>query len=93
MKKLVLRKSSANPEIPEGMDPELLKARIRIVGADESHAGKIYYEGSVRTFLIERLPQQRLIDLIAELKDKESVEYRLSEETLRIERVPVEPAL
>lgn len=91
MKKLVLRKKDNHPDnhpdIPEGMDPQLLKMKIRIVGEGEATEKKVYFEGSVKTFLIERLPQQQLINLIGELLEKESVDYCLSRETLRIERI------
>ena len=87
MKKFVLRKNVDDREMPSVINPELAKMQIRIFGVGYPETGSLYYEGAVSTFIIERLPQPALIEMLPRLLDEPRFTYCLSTETIVIERV------
>ena len=86
MKKYVLRKNIDDKEMPSVISPELAKMHIRIFGEGYPETGSLYYEGTVGTFVVERLPQPALIEMLPRLSDEPRFTYCLSTETIVIER-------
>lgn len=85
MKKFVLKK----PEVldPEyGVPPELEPVQIRIHSESDPEAGTIYFEGSIRKFILERLPAPALTRMLPQLMEMPTLSYRLSTETIHITR-------
>jgi hypothetical protein len=87
MKKYVLRKNVDDTEMPSVISPELAKMNIRIFGEGYPETGSLYYEGTVGTFVIERLPQPALIEMLPRLLDEPRFTYCLSKENIVIERM------
>lgn len=69
------------------IDTELLNMKIRIFDESFSTTGKALYEGSVGRFIKERIPSDFLVELIAELRYKDKLSYRLSGGENFIERI------
>ena len=69
------------------IDSELLNMKIRIFDESFSDTGKVLYEGSVGKFIKERIPSGFLVGLIAELRSKDKLSYRLSGGENFIERI------
>ncbi|MGB7606399.1 MAG: hypothetical protein WBL93_13090 [Lutisporaceae bacterium] len=69
------------------LDVDLLNMKIRIYGEDFSQTGIAYYEGSIGKFIKERIPSEFLVGLLAELRYKDKVSYRLSAGENFIERI------
>lgn len=88
MNKFVFSKKS-EPELPAGIVPELAKVQIRICTEGFPEKGALYFKGTVRTFVIERLPHQNLIDLLPRLLTESRFTYKPAGETLLVERVDV----
>lgn len=86
MKKFVLRKSADDRELPSMIGSELAGMNIRIFGEDYPETGSLYFEGTVSTFIIERLPQPALIEMLPRLLDEPRFTYCLSTETIVVER-------
>jgi hypothetical protein len=78
MKKANIRRYTEHLDYDADIDLELLNTRIRIFGEEYEETGIAYYEGSVGRFISERLPADFLVNLIAELKYKDIVAYKLS---------------
>ncbi len=93
MKKFVLRKSVDDRELPSIISPELAGMNIRIFGEGHPETGSLYFEGTVSTFIIERLPQPALIEMLPRLLDESRLVYCLSKENIIIERVGDKAAL
>ncbi len=74
-------------ELPENVTLELAKMKIRICTNGYPETGAVYYEGSVRTFIIERLPHPTLIELLPNLLVVPRFTYRPGQETLLVERL------
>jgi hypothetical protein len=87
VKKFVLRKSADDRELPSIISPELAGMNIRIFGEGYPENGSLYFEGTVRTFIVERLPQPALIEMLPRLADESRLGYCLSKENIIIERV------
>lgn len=75
------------PELPEIIVPELAKMRIRIYTEGYPDTGSQYFEGTVRTFVIERLPHQNLIEKLPLLLNEPRFSYKPADETLIVERL------
>lgn len=88
LNKFVFSKKS-EPELPAGIVPELAKVQIRICTAGFPEKGALYFEGTVRTFVIERLPHQTLIELLPLLLTEPRFTYQPAGEILLVERVDV----
>ncbi len=86
MKKYVLRKNVGDTEMPSVIGPELAELKIRIFGEGYPDTGSLYYEGTVGTFVIERLPQPALIEMLPRLLDESRFTYCLNTENIVIER-------
>lgn len=69
------------------IDTELLNMKIRIYDESFSNTGKALYEGSVGKFIKERVPSDLLVELLAELRHKDKLSYRLSGGENFIERI------
>ena len=65
---------------------ELARMNIRIFGEGYPETGSLYFEGSVSTFIIERLPQPALIEMLPRLLEEPRFTYCLNTETIVIER-------
>lgn len=76
-----------DPELPAGMTPELANLRIRICTDGYPETGSLYYEGTVRQFVVERLPHQSLVERLPELLTSPSFTYRPGSETLLVSRL------
>lgn len=74
------------PELPPIITPELARIKIRVCTDGYPETGSMYYEGDVRTFVIERLPHPNLIALLPRLLSEPQFTYRPSTETLVIFR-------
>lgn len=74
-------------ELPESIVPELAKMRIRISTEGYPETGALYYEGTVRTFVIERLPHTNLIELLPILLTEPRFTYKPANEKLLVERI------
>lgn len=86
MSRFVFSRKS-EPELPETIVPELSKMRIRICTEGYPETGAQYFEGTVRTFVIERLPHQNLIDKLPLLLTEPRFSYKPANETLIVERI------
>ncbi len=86
MSRFVFRKSN-DPELPPNIVPELANMRIRIFTEGFPETGAQYYEGTVRKFVIERLPHPNLLDKLPLLLSQERFSYKPASETLVVERV------
>ena len=85
MKKLVLRKKAFTKDEQPEIDPKLAAMSIRIYG--EGYPEKnLYYEGNLRTFIIERIPSERLAAMLPQLLEMPRITYCLNQETITIER-------
>jgi hypothetical protein len=86
MKKFKLKK-------PETLDPaygipaELEPVQIRIHSEPTPAIGTVFFEGSVRKFVLERLPTPALTQMMAKLLEEPTLSYRLSTETIHITRL------
>lgn len=85
MKKLVLKKKHT-PEEEPALDPRLLQMTIRIYGAGYPEKN-LYYEGNLRTFVVERIPSESLVALLPKLLEEPSFTYCMNTETITVERV------
>ena len=61
--------------------------KIRICTSGYPETGAVYYEGTVRTFIIERLPHPTLIELLPNLLTVPRFTYRPDQETLMVEHI------
>lgn len=86
MKKFTFR-LDRDPELPLSITPLLARMQIRICTEGYPEQGALYYEGTVKAFILERLPQESLIGLLPQLMEKTSFNYCLSNETIRVERI------
>ena len=75
------------PELPASIVPELENTRIRICTEGYPETGALYFEGTVRTFVIERLPHQNLIDKLPLLLTQPRFSYQPGSEPLVVERI------
>lgn len=85
MKKFVLKK----PEVLDpayGVSPDLEPVEIRIHSESDPDTGTIYFEGSIRKFILERLPTPDLTRMLPQLMEMPTLSYRLSTETIYITR-------
>lgn len=85
MKKFVLKK----PEVLDpiyGITPELEPLQIRIHSEPDPETGTTFFEGSIRKFILERLPTPTLTNLLPQLLQTPTLSYRLSTETIYITR-------
>ena len=87
MNRFVFSKKSNEPELPACITPELADMSIRISTDGYPDTGAVYYEGTIRAFVTERLPHEQLIERLPELLVSPSFIYRPSTETLRVERI------
>lgn len=87
MKKFVLKKNPENLDPIEGIPPELEPIRIRIHSEPDPDKGTVFFEGSVRKFVLERIPAPALTQMLPRLRNEPSLSYRLSTETLYITRL------
>lgn len=87
MKKFVLKKHSDTPEALEGIPQELEQVHIRIHSEGYPDGGTLYYEGTVRKFVIERLPSPVLTEMLPRLLQEQSFTYRLNTENIVITKV------
>ena len=86
MKKFALKKQEAlDPEY--GIPQELEPVRIRIHSEPDPEAGTTFYEGSIRKFVLERLPSPALTRLLPRLLEESTLSYRMSTETIHITRL------
>lgn len=86
MKKFTLKKPEAlDPEY--GIPPELESVRIRIHSEPAPDWGTTFYEGSIRKFVLERLPSPVLTRMLPRLVEESFLTYRLSNETIHITRL------
>ncbi len=69
------------------LDAGLLNTRIRIYDENYHKTGVIYYEGTVGKFIKERIPSERLVELLPELKKQKRISYRLSNNENYIEKI------
>ncbi len=76
-----------DPELPPQITPALARTRIRICTAGYPETGSLYFEGTVRQFVIERLPHETLIELLPNLLTVPRFTYRPSTETILVERI------
>jgi len=86
MNRFVFKRKS-EPELPSVIVPELANMRIRIYTEGYPETGAQYFEGTVRTFVIERLPHQNLIDKLPLLMTEPRFSYKPASETLVVERI------
>ena len=86
MSRFVFSRKS-EPELPEIIVPELAAMRIRIYTEGYPDTGAQYFEGTVRTFVIERLPHQNLIEKLPLLLTEPRFSYKPADETLIVERL------
>lgn len=87
MNRFVFSKKSNEPELPACITPELADMSIRISTDGYPETGALYYEGTIRAFVIERLPHQQLVERLPELLVTPSFIYQPSTETLRVELI------
>lgn len=86
MRKFVLKK----PEVLDpvyGIPPELEPMQIRIHSNPAPDVGTIFFEGSIRNFVLERLPTPALTHMLPRLLAEPTLSYRLSAETIHITRL------
>ena len=87
MKKYVLKKHADTSEDLGGIPQELEQVRIWIHSEGYPEEGTLYYEGTVRKFVIERLPSPVLLEMLPRLLQEPSFTYRLNTETIVITKV------
>jgi len=85
--RFVFTRKNDDSELPENITPELAKMKIRICTSGYPETGAVYYEGTVRTFIVERLPHQTLIELLPNLLTVPRFTYRPGQETLLVEHI------
>ena len=76
-----------DPELPSAITPELANIQIRICTKGYPETGTLYFEGTVRKFVLERLPHETLIELLPNLLTVHSLTYQPASETILIERI------
>lgn len=86
MRKFTLKKDYDKNELPEGIDETLAKLKIRIRSGD-GDSMRVYYEGSIGKFVIERFPNSTILDLLPRLHQESSLTYRLHQEEITLERL------
>jgi hypothetical protein len=87
LSRYVFSRKNNDSELPQGISPELAKMKIRICTLGYPETGAVYFEGTVRTFIVERLPHPTLIDLLPNLLSVPRLTYRPGQETLLIEHI------
>ena len=87
MSRFVFTRKQDDSALPEAITPELAKMKIRICTSGYPETGAVYYEGTVRTFIVERLPHPTLIELLPNLLTVPRFTYRPGQETLLVERI------
>jgi len=85
--KRILVKKHDDSKLPAIITPELAQTYIRIYGDNYETTGRAYFEGTIRIFIFERRPRQELIEMLAQLKDKPSYQYRLNQELITVEKI------
>jgi hypothetical protein len=88
LNRFVFRKSEPAPE--NDLPPELLplaRLRIRICTFGYPKTGSVYYEGTVRDFVVEHLPHQTLIEQLPILLTEQRFSYQPGSEKLMVERL------
>ncbi len=86
MRKFKLKKDYDKDELPGGFNETLAKLKIRIRSGD-GDSMRVYYEGSIGKFVIERIPNPTILDLLPRLHQESSLTYRLHQEEITIERL------
>ena len=88
MSRFTFRKAEPAPE-PD-LPPELLPLahlKIRICTFGVPKTGSVYFEGTVRDFVIERMPHQTLIEQLPLLLTEQRFSYQPGTEKLMVERI------
>lgn len=87
MSQFVFRKQNDQSELPLSIGPRLAKVRIRICTEGYPETGSLYFEGTVRTFVMERLPHPNLVKMLPLLLTEPRFTYHPGSEILLVERV------
>ncbi len=90
MDRFTFRKVEPTPPPDDELPPELrllagLKIRISTFGYPGT--GSVYYEGTVRDFVVERMPHQTLVEQLPILLTERRFSYQPGSEKLMVERV------
>jgi len=85
--RFVFTRKNDDSDLPANITPELAKMKIRICTNGYPETGTVYYEGTVRTFIIERLPHPALVELLPNLLTVPRFTYRPGNETLLVEHI------
>jgi hypothetical protein len=87
MSLFVYRHKNDKSEMPKPMKPELAQLKIRVCSAGYPETGSLYFEGTVKTFIIERMPHATLAKMLPLLLTEPRFTYRPGTETLLVERL------
>jgi len=87
LSRFVFKRKDADAELPLSITPELASMKIRICTDGYPEIGALYYEGTVRKFVIERQPHPTLIELLTHLLTEPRFTYQPGTEKLRVERI------
>ena len=86
LKKFVLKKQEPDLDPEYNISPELAKMEIVIHSEGYPKDGALYYTGTVRKFIIERIPSPALIEMLPRLLTEPKFSYCLSTETIIVAR-------
>jgi len=90
LNRFTFRKVEPPPPPEDELPPEIrmmARMRIRIGTFGYPKTGSVYFEGSVRDFVVERMPHQTLVEQLPLLMTEQRFSYQPGSEKLMVERI------
>jgi len=75
----------AHKDYKTKLDLDLMNTKVKIYGDKTPETN--YFEGTIGKFVKERIPSDQVVEMLPRLKDEDKIEYKLSTETIIIEKI------
>jgi len=86
LKKFVLKKKEEEIDPEYNISLELAKMEIQIHSEGYPETGASYFTGTVRKFVVERIPSPALVEMLPRLLTEPKFSYCLNTETIIVAR-------